>query len=348
MKIIPSFGIVLLFFLLFSSNFLSVPAYSMEKWEQTREKGKVSPTLAQRDINLDDFFKKFRSKYAYEGPKEWGVFSLFIPEGKTENDLRTQGIKIHISAKPETAGFIASIILPYLIEKNIFHKVVPTNFLLDRLYEKPTQVGKFITIYPESDDVAKNLAERLDHILVINKLKKDDFVPSSNDKAFGRSGGVYYRYGLFKPTQDNEVEFYDEDTGEVKRVPDDRKRYKPEGMGKTEMSQIFKKHDKEKLIKPERDEQKHIKIEKKEEEKPNKKGEMQEFILNLDVPSSSSKKNYKVDWENLHPNQMLLDRLEAEAKHKKKKTEEKKTKKEGEKEKKKKSESSISSISSHS
>lgn len=56
------------------------------------------------------------------------------------------------------------------------------------------QVGKFITLYPQSAEEAVSLARRLRY------LTRDYSAPAVPfDLRFGREGCVYYRYGSFKP-----------------------------------------------------------------------------------------------------------------------------------------------------
>lgn len=105
---------------------------------------------------------------------------------------RTQGWKLHLSSIPTEAPRLLARVLPLL--QSAAFKVVIDSHLLGLLNEGllgDTQVGKFATIYPESDGAARRLAERLVEAtlgfhgpIVATDLRLGDV--------------VYTRYGGFK------------------------------------------------------------------------------------------------------------------------------------------------------
>ena len=87
------------------------------------------------------------------------------------------------------------VAVPVLVEKKISFKVAQDDFVLELLNEGEfgaTQVGKFITIYPESGECAREVAERL--ISVTDGFAGPEIV---TDQHLGSI--VYARYGGFNP-----------------------------------------------------------------------------------------------------------------------------------------------------
>lgn len=124
-----------------------------------------------------------------------------------------QGWKLHISAMPHSAEKIARLILPYL-GKEVSYKLygslplMRTMWYYDETSMSKTQIGKFITIYPQDIGQAKYLAETIDAILLkaINSGELDpinDFMPLSGDAQLGESGGLWTRYGVMAGHNDN-------------------------------------------------------------------------------------------------------------------------------------------------
>jgi serine/threonine protein kinase len=77
---------------------------------------------------------------------------------------RVQGWKLHLSSIPIEAGSLLERVLPFLLEEHVSFKFARTPWLLGALNEGSLgdlQVGKFITIYPDSDPQAHRLAQRL-------------------------------------------------------------------------------------------------------------------------------------------------------------------------------------------
>ncbi|MBX3487772.1 MAG: hypothetical protein KF798_07720 [Candidatus Paracaedibacteraceae bacterium] len=108
-----------------------------------------------------------------------------------------QGWKLHVSAQSKTALKVASIVLPLLAQNNVAHKIVGSIAFLERLNSDDVQRGKFITIYPEDDVQALQIARLLDKALTDNKLTDKDFYCVRNDLQLGKTGGLSARYGAF-------------------------------------------------------------------------------------------------------------------------------------------------------
>lgn len=109
--------------------------------------------------------------------------------------LPDQGWKLHISACRESAIPVLRACLPVLLAEDVSFKVVYTPRLLDELNQGrvwESQVGKFVTVYPENDCQAVRLAVALDQ--ATNGLR-GPAVPS--DWQFATGSLVYYRYGGF-------------------------------------------------------------------------------------------------------------------------------------------------------
>ncbi|MFB8386769.1 lanthionine synthetase LanC family protein [Microbacterium sp. NPDC055910] len=108
-----------------------------------------------------------------------------------------QGWKIHLSASPLTADAVLESALPVLLSHDCAFKVLRSHELLGILNqghgENFSQVGKFITVYPPSDDGFVTLAREVDaatshlHGPVI-----------SSDRPVRPGSIVYYRYGSFR------------------------------------------------------------------------------------------------------------------------------------------------------
>lgn len=108
---------------------------------------------------------------------------------------QVQGWKLHLSSIPVEADRLLALVGPFLRETGTSFKVAKDESVLSQLNEGdlgPTQVGKFITIYPTSDTDARQLAEKLVQMtrgfrgpVVVTDLRLGDI--------------VYARYGGFNP-----------------------------------------------------------------------------------------------------------------------------------------------------
>jgi serine/threonine protein kinase len=109
----------------------------------------------------------------------------------------TQGWKLHISSITTEAATLLAIVAPVLQEYQVPFKVAINDTVLSQLNEGhlgDTQIGKFITIYPDSDNNARNLAEIL---IKITTGFSGPVIPSD----LRLSDVVYTRYGGFKSIQ---------------------------------------------------------------------------------------------------------------------------------------------------
>jgi serine/threonine protein kinase len=108
-----------------------------------------------------------------------------------------QGWKLHVSATILTAGRILEIIAPFLEKQKALYKAPVSLKELKKLnsgvFYDYTQIGKFITIYPQNDEQAVYLAERL------HQLTYQIPAPAiPYDLKFKPESCVYYRYGAFR------------------------------------------------------------------------------------------------------------------------------------------------------
>ena len=108
---------------------------------------------------------------------------------------RIQGWKLHLSSIPTEAVSLLSRVVPCLRHRDVSFKTAKDGWVLSRLNEGElgaTQVGKFITIYPRSDDEAVALSDELAALtegfhgpIIVSDLRLSDV--------------VYTRYGAFNP-----------------------------------------------------------------------------------------------------------------------------------------------------
>lgn len=111
-----------------------------------------------------------------------------------------QGWKLHLSATIFTANESFERIAPLLFNRGVLFKAPATLGELEKincgLYYGYSQVGKFVTVYPQSEDEARRLARRL-HRLTVGLAAP----PVPFDLRFGPGSNVYYRYGAFAPLE---------------------------------------------------------------------------------------------------------------------------------------------------
>ena len=77
---------------------------------------------------------------------------------------QVQGWKLHISSRPVEALALISILAPFFGRQDVCFKCARNSHVLQQLNEGAlgaTQIGKFVTIYPESNACARALAEML-------------------------------------------------------------------------------------------------------------------------------------------------------------------------------------------
>jgi hypothetical protein len=121
--------------------------------------------------------------------------SIRYPWAVVGTSFQVQGWKLHLSSIPREAVRLLRKIVPLLKAQNVSFKVARDKEVLSLLNEGEmgaSQVGKFMTIYPKSDNNARLLAKRLVAItkgfhgpIIVTDLKLGDI--------------VYARYGGFNP-----------------------------------------------------------------------------------------------------------------------------------------------------
>lgn len=137
-----------------------------------------------RNIRYSDEIKRY----------EFNTFSKspWIMVGET---TKIQGWKLHISTVPYDANRLLNIVLPELKKRKTCFKVIEDSNQLIKLNTGllgNTQVGKFMTIYPDSDVEATKLANILSKLTI-------GFKGPSVETDMKISDVVYARYGAFKP-----------------------------------------------------------------------------------------------------------------------------------------------------
>ncbi len=114
-----------------------------------------------------------------------------------ESNEPEQGWKLHVSATILTAGEVLKTVAPFLKKLNVFYKAPVSLHELKKLnagiYYDYSQIGKFLTIYPQSDEQSAELAARLDRL---TPRFSAPTIPFETRYKFGSS--IYYRYGAFK------------------------------------------------------------------------------------------------------------------------------------------------------
>ena len=138
------------------------------------------------DKQLLGIFKKYKIGF---------IISEFWISSNYSRKIKPQGWKLHISANPDNLIKIAKIAIPILKKYAVSFKIVKS---IDTLVElnsdvsNATQIGKAITIYPDSDNQAVKLANELQINLasfVGPKIPTDCRVIPGNI--------VQFRYGSF-------------------------------------------------------------------------------------------------------------------------------------------------------
>lgn len=116
---------------------------------------------------------------------------------KIKPDDAEQGWKIHISATILSANKIFQKVAPFLYNLDILFKAPRSLLELKRincgLFYGFSQVGKFITVYPNTSNIAVMLANELHHL---TEEFSSPTVPY--DLPFKQNSCVYYRYGSFQ------------------------------------------------------------------------------------------------------------------------------------------------------
>lgn len=108
-----------------------------------------------------------------------------------------QGWKLHVSATILTAAEVLEAVAPFLKSRNVFYKTLISLQELKKLnagiFYDYTQIGKFITVYPQCDKQSVDFAEQLHRLTCTISSPAIPF-----ESRFKPGSSVYYRYGAFK------------------------------------------------------------------------------------------------------------------------------------------------------
>jgi hypothetical protein len=147
-------------------------------------------------------------RLAERSRKQWGkLCEHYLPVTAPDSMWRysrrgsagnlNQGWKLHISATVLTANTVLSRVAPLLQARSVLFKAPASLGELRKLncglFYGYSQVGKFITVYPQSDQEAISLARELHELT--HQLSAP-LIPF--DLRYDRDSCVYYRYGGFQ------------------------------------------------------------------------------------------------------------------------------------------------------
>jgi serine/threonine protein kinase len=121
-----------------------------------------------------------------------GFWCSLVP---ADSPRRAQGWKLHLSATPASAQDVLARALPVLLESASPFKFARTLDHVGQLNARQTprgQSGKFITVYPETDEEAVRLAEAL-HRETLGLAGPRIL----SDRPYAPGSLVHYRYGAF-------------------------------------------------------------------------------------------------------------------------------------------------------
>ena len=157
----------------------------------------------------DHLAREQRVSYGTLKSRWEGLLSRFLPVATEQASIwrysrwalpcdAEQGWKLHVSATILTAGSVLQTAAPLLAERGVLYKAPDSLSELEKLNSGVvygyTQVGKFLTVYPRTDEEAVLLAAALDRV-----TRGMDAPPVPFDMKYRAGGCVYYRYGAFKP-----------------------------------------------------------------------------------------------------------------------------------------------------
>lgn len=106
-----------------------------------------------------------------------------------------QGWKLHVSAEVTDAVAVLTAVVPVLVAEGVAFKVAGSPRVLAHLNSAragASQIGKFVTVYPATDDIAVGLADVLDRATA---SYAGPAVPS--DRPLRPGSRISYRYGAF-------------------------------------------------------------------------------------------------------------------------------------------------------
>jgi serine/threonine protein kinase len=162
-------------------------------WSDAQAKLEVNDLLVrviqEANTSVGMYGRCWQMKRSTDPTRQW---ISFCSDSSTRPQ---QGWKLHISSTVSSAEEVLRRVLPILLVEATCFKVAAS---LGRLYflnqglGGSSQVGKFITVYPENDDAAVRLATKLD---AATREFPGPNIPS--DRSLRPGSSVYYRYGSF-------------------------------------------------------------------------------------------------------------------------------------------------------
>ncbi|MBH1493958.1 protein kinase/lanthionine synthetase C family protein [Stenotrophomonas maltophilia] len=152
--------------------------------------GRIYETLERRTPD-DDLYDLVQSEW----PDGWDVVrgSFWTQVLPPTNGAVSYGWKIHVSTMFQDCGAILQKCLPAIVAEGVGFKFLSDRFIVSLSLNKNwprTQVGKFITIYPQSVEQCRRLAEEL---AVLTEGYSGPFILT--DAPVGKSKSVYVRFG---------------------------------------------------------------------------------------------------------------------------------------------------------
>ncbi|MEU6745905.1 class IV lanthionine synthetase LanL [Spirillospora sp. NPDC046719] len=155
----------------------------------------AAPEAADEDTALTDLLTAAIGRAP--APERWrtgraGMWCTVVPDGAPR---RPQGWKLHVTATPAAASEILGRCLEVLLQAGSVFKFAATTDYVAALNARNTprgHSGKFVTVYPESDDEAVRLAAALHDATA--GLPGPRIL---SDRPYAADSLVHYRYGAF-------------------------------------------------------------------------------------------------------------------------------------------------------
>jgi hypothetical protein len=145
------------------------------------------------------------AKFCVQLPNRIDNLGKHLAAGFTFNSINSNaawfGWKLHISARPENAVLITKLVIPILEKYGVHYKIICTLPLMRWRYNwfrynsgsVFSQIGKFITVYPNNDRQANAIATEINMAFENACLTPEDFIPILGDFQIGTTGGIFTR-----------------------------------------------------------------------------------------------------------------------------------------------------------
>ena len=147
----------------------------------------------------NDFLPLVRAECAGVPGEQWRVSldpdAKWVQAAHAQAHTPPQGWKLHVSATVLSAEAVLRRVLPVLLSEPGHFKAAPTSRALNALNEGRaglSQIGKFLTVYPQDEAQAVRLAAALDEA---TRGLAGPRIPS--DRPLAQGSLVHYRYGGF-------------------------------------------------------------------------------------------------------------------------------------------------------